>query len=124
FQPGERIDVPDIAMYEKSNTALLFHGTRSVNLASILRESLRLPKQLVGVVITGAAFGPGIYWASDWKKSAGYTSLPGSYYAAGGGGIKGRKSFMFAGDVVLGSCHIASGSYGYTSPPHPHHSVF
>ncbi len=64
FQPGERPDCQDSAearRYRESNTGLLFHGTRSVNVTGILRENLRMPNQLVGVVITGAMFGPGIY---------------------------------------------------------------
>jgi hypothetical protein len=126
FQP-ERSDLQDDSLlkkYRDTNTSLLFHGTRSVNVSGILRENLRLPKQLVGVVITGAMFGPGIYWADDWKKSAGYTSLHGSYWSSGDGGVKNRDAFMFAGDVVLGSPYVAPYSGGYTSPPKGHHSVY
>jgi hypothetical protein len=107
----------------KSNTALMFHGTRSVNVSGIMRESLRLPNQLVGVVITGAMFGPGLYWADDWKKSAGYTSLRGSYWSGGSGGVRGRGAFMFVAEVALGNIHVAPGPRGYTRPPSGHHSV-
>ena len=71
-QPDTRVDVskPQRSTYKKSNTSLLFHGTRSVNVNAILRESLRLPETLVAVPRTGAKFGPGIYFADDWKKSA------------------------------------------------------
>jgi hypothetical protein len=126
FQPDERPDLAgaEAKRYEGSNTALLFHGTRSVNVKGILRESLRLPKQLVGVVITGAMFGPGLYFADDWKKSAGYTSLSDSYWSGGSGGVKGRAAFMFAVDVVLGSPFVAPGPHGYTAAPKGHHSVF
>lgn len=126
FQSEKRPDLkkPDAKDYHASNTALLFHGTRSVNVSGILRESLRLPKQLVGVVITGAMFGPGLYFADDWKKSAGYTSLPNSYWSAGGGTVKGRNAFMFAVDVVLGNPFVAPGAHGYTQPPDGHHSIF
>lgn len=126
FQPDERPDLSDAEnkRYQATNTSLLFHGTRSVNVKGILRESLRLPKQLVGVVITGAMFGPGLYFADDWKKSAGYTSLPDSYWSGGDGSVKGRQAFMFAVDVVLGNPFVAPGPEGYTSPPKGHHSVF
>lgn len=127
YQPPERSDCQDAALikrYRDTNTALLFHGTRSVNVTGILREALRLPKNLVGVVITGAMFGPGLYFADDWKKSAGYTSLHGSYWSSGAGGVRGRDAFMFAADVVLGVPHVASGPKGYTSPPSGHHCVF
>lgn len=127
FQPPERQDVNDgdlMKRYADSNTGLLFHGTRSVNVSGILRESFRLPKQLVGVVITGAMFGGGVYFADDWKKSAGYTSLSGGYYSSGSGGVRGRDAFMFACDVVCGNPHVAPGPRGYTEPPKGHHSVF
>ena len=127
FQPRERNDVEDndlIKRYHDTNTALLFHGTRSVNVTGILREGLRLPKQLVGVVITGAMFGPGCYFADDWRKSAGYTSLSGGYYSAGNGGVRGRDAFMFACDVVLGNPWVAPHSGGYTSAPKGHHCVY
>lgn len=126
LQPDERTDLSaaDQKRYEASNTHLLFHGTRSVNVSGILRESLRLPKTLVGVVITGAMFGPGLYFADDWKKSAGYTSLASSIWSGGGGSVKGRDAFMFAVDTVLGAPFVAPGAHGYTGPPKGYHSVF
>jgi hypothetical protein len=120
YQPNERFDVEDAKLrkiFHDTNTFLGFHGTRSVNVSGILRLALRLPKQLVGVVITGAMFGPGIYWADDWKKSDGYTSRSGSYYASSGGAIAGRGAFMFSADVVAGNPYVAPHSGGYTSPP-------
>jgi len=125
----QRKDRPDLAAadakrYHESNTGLLFHGTRSVNVSGILREALRLPKQLVGVTITGAMFGPGIYFADDWKKSAGYTSLSNSYWSSGSGAVRGRDAFMFACDVVLGAPFVAPGAKGYTGPPKGHHCIF
>jgi hypothetical protein len=126
FQPAERADAKaaEAKRFHASNTALLFHGTRSVNVRGILREALRLPKQLVGVVLTGAMFGPGLYFADDWKKSAGYTSLTHSYWGGGSGAISGRGAFMFAADVVLGKAHVAPQAHGYTAPPDGHHSIF
>jgi hypothetical protein len=126
FQPKVRADLDsaESKRYRATNTALLFHGTRSVNVSGILRESLRLPKQLVGVSITGAMFGPGLYFADDWKKSSGYTSLHGSYWSSGGGAIKGRAAFMFAVDVVLGNPYVAPHAKGFAGPPRGHHCVF
>jgi hypothetical protein len=125
-QPDKRPDLSAgvLKRFNASNTSLLFHGTRSVNVSGILRESLRLPKTLVGVVITGAMFGPGLYFADDWKKSAGYTSLQNSYWSGGAGSVKGRSAFMFAVDVVLGNPFVAPGAKGYTSPPDGHHSIY
>jgi hypothetical protein len=126
LQPDKRADLPaaEQKRFSGSNTHLLFHGTRSVNVSGILRESLRLPKQLVGVVITGAMFGPGLYFADDWKKSAGYTSLQNSYWSGGAGAVKGREAFMFAADVCLGQPFVAPQAHGYTEPPKGHHSIF
>jgi hypothetical protein len=112
--------------YLQSNVFLGFHGTRSVNVPGIIRESIRLPNQLVGVAITGAMFGPGSYFADDWGKSANYCSTQAgrSLYAGSSGHVSGRKSFMFACDVVLGNPHVAKAPGGFTQPPKGYHSVF
>lgn len=125
-QPKARVDLDrDLSKnYLLSHTAMLFHGTRSVNVGGIMRENLKLPRQLVGVVITGAMFGPGLYFADDWKKSAGYTSLRGSYWSSGGGAISGRGAFMFVCDVALGRPYVPKGPGGWTKSPDKHHSVF
>jgi hypothetical protein len=125
-QPARRSDLSpeDAKRYYTANVGMLFHGTRTVNTLGILREGLRMPKDLVGVVITGAMFGPGIYWADDWKKSAGYCSMRGSYWAGGGGTVKGRDAVMFVADVALGTAHVAPGPKGYTRPPTGSHCVF
>lgn len=124
-QDKKRYDLSpeDRRVYWDTNTGLVFHGTRSVNVAGILRENFRLPKELVGVQINGANFGPGIYMADDWRKSAGYCSDSRSYWV-GDGGVKGRKSFMFACDVVMGNPHVVSSGHAFTKPPTGHHSVF
>lgn len=126
FQPKSRADLSSAERktYKDSNVALLWHGSRSVNVPGILRTGLRLPKQLVGVTITGALLGQGAYFADDWKKSAGYCSLNSSYWAGGSGSVKGRSAFMFLMDVALGMPHTAKESYGYTKPPRGCHSVF
>lgn len=126
FQPSERHDVDPKRreVFQVSNTALLFHGTRTVNVKGILEKSLLLPKQLVGVTINGAMFGPGLYWADDWKKSAGYTSLRGSIWSGGAGAVAGRSAFMFAADVTVGEPHVAPGPHGYTAPPKGCHCIF
>jgi hypothetical protein len=125
-QPKTRFDLTpaERKVYTNSNTALLFHGTRSVNVRGIMKESLRMPKELVGVVITGAMFGPGLYFADDWKKSAGYTSLTNSYWSRGSGSVARRGAFMFAMDVCLGVPHVAPQAHGFTEPPAGHHCIF
>lgn len=125
-QEKERFDLsPELRkLYWEANCGLTFHGTRSVNVPGIVSTDLRFPAELVGVVITGAMFGPGSYFADDWMKSAGYTSLRGSYWSGGGGSVKDRHAFMFAVDTIFGNPHVASGPHGYTKPPQGHHCVF
>ena len=123
FQP-QREDTFDKDLYEKTNTALLFHGTRSVNVKSMLEKSFLLPKDLNRTQITGALFGSYAYFADDYKKSIGYTSYEGSYWGKGGGSISGRGSFMFLCDVVLGNMRLVR--YGDTNgvDGKSYHSVF
>lgn len=117
------LSAADVKLYKESNTALLFHGSRSVNVGGILQKNFRLRRELVNVHLTGALFGGGIYFAEDWRKSAGYTSVPRAVYTSGEGAIPGRAAFMFAADVVLGSPYVAPKEKGYTEAPRPHHSV-
>jgi len=118
------VDTTTNKRYWNTNVGMLFHGTRSVNVPGILRTNLKLPAQLSGVVITGAMFGGGLYWADDWKKSAGYTSLQSSYWSGGSGAVKGRQAFMFIADVLLGKPYVAPGPRGYAGPPNGHDCVF
>jgi len=125
FQPPSRPDLSpaDQKRFKDANVAALFHGTRTVNVTGILRTGLKLPRQLVGVAITGAMFGPGIYWADDWRKSDGYTSRQGTYWAGGAGAIKGRGAFMFVANVALGNPFVANSWGGYTKPPGGKHCI-
>jgi hypothetical protein len=125
-QPKSRIDLEndELSVYNNTNTCMLFHGTRSVNVPGIMEQSLILPKKLKGVQTTGAMFGPGHYWADDFKKSAGYTSYKGSYWASGSGGVKSRGAFIFIADVVLGKPWLARRSGYYDGPPKGNHSIF
>lgn len=62
------------------NIKLLWHGSRNENWASIIRQGLLLHPN---AVITGKMFGNGIYFAPSARKSYGYTSCCGSYWARG-----------------------------------------
>jgi hypothetical protein len=110
-------------LYNDSRTFLLCHGTRSINVKGILNEGFRLPQTLTNVVITGKAIGQCVYLADDYKKSIGYTSYRGSYWAGGGGAISNRKAFMFICDAVLGNVYVTRKTYPYTSPPENNHSI-
>lgn len=126
FQPTERPDLSgaEVERYKKSNTGLTFHGTRSINCLGLLRESFRFPKELSGVVLSGKNFGEGSYYADDWRKSAGYTSLDNSYWSQGSGAVKGRQAFMFACDTIFGEPHLAPRTFGYTGTPKGTHCIF
>ena len=127
-QPKNR---PDLSLenkkrFAKTNTMMGLHGTRSCNAAGIMSTGLRLPKALKGVIITGAMYsasGSGIYWADDWKKSAGYTSLRSSYYAGGSGSVAGRDAFMFIADVALGKPFVAPHAHPYVTAPQGYHCI-
>lgn len=112
LQPGKRSDLTDVSDWAAdANIFVGIHGTRPVNVAPILQGNLRLPKSLKGVHITGAAFGHGIYYATDWKKSYGYTGHGSAYYG-GGGQIQGRGFFMFLCDVAGGVFHYPTSAWG------------
>lgn len=78
------------------NTRLLWHGTRSENIWSILCNSLKLKPN---AIITGKMFGNGIYFAPKAKKSLGYTSLAGSYWSNG----NNNTGFMILNEVAYGT---------------------
>lgn len=123
LQPSKRIDISDISdWYGDANICLGVHGTRAVNVQPILSSNLRLPKSLKGVHITGAAFGHGIYFATDIKKSHGYT---GDGYYGGGGSIKSRGFFMFLCDLTVGKAHMArSTMWNQVTCPRGSDSIF
>ena len=78
------------------NTKLLFHGSRKENWWSIINSGLVLKP--TNAVITGKMFGYGIYYAPKARKSLGYTSLSGSYWARG----NSSSGFMALMDVAYG----------------------
>lgn len=105
LQPSRRPDLADVGDWAaKANVFVGIHGTRGVNVSPILGSHLRLPKSLAGVHITGAAFGHGIYFATDVAKSWGYTGYS-RRWGGGGGSLSGRGAFMFMADVAGGQFH-------------------
>ena len=75
---------------------LLWHGSRNENWWSIINTGLVL--RPTNAVITGKMFGYGIYYAPKARKSLGYTSLSGSYWAHGGS----SSAFMALMNVAYG----------------------
>lgn len=102
---------------------MAWHGTRTENLLGISKNGLLMPENLPrGVVISGKAFGRGIYHAPAWNatghkmvsslptdgtngalKSMNYTSAQGAYY---GSGNTSRGAFMYLQDVALGTAEV------------------
>lgn len=79
-----------------SDIRLLFHGSRNENWWSIIQSGLVL--RPTNAIITGKMFGYGIYYAPKAKKSLGYTSLNGSYWAYGNSNV----AFMGLMSVAYG----------------------
>ena len=63
-----------------TNTKKFWHGSRNENWESIIRQSLLIHPN---AITTGKMFGYGIYFAPSARKSYGYTSCQGSYWANG-----------------------------------------
>lgn len=99
-----------------------WHGTRTENLLGIGKNGLLMPENLPrGVVVSGKAFGRGVYHAPAWNatghkavgglptdgtngafKSLNYTGMSGAVY----GGGNSRNAFMFLQDVALGNADV------------------
>ena len=123
LQPSNRNDISDISdMANSANVFLGIHGTRSVNVQPILSSNLRLPKHLPNTQLTGANFGSGIYFATDWRKSYGYTGQSRAYYGSGGQ-VSGRGFFMFLNDVAMGDAYKARDTGSWSTPPSSKDSI-
>jgi poly [ADP-ribose] polymerase len=82
---------------EIGNEQELWHGTKAVNLLSILRKGLYVPPVSGSTVqIAGRMFGDGVYLSSQSSKSLGYAT------GLWGGGRE-SNCFMLLNDVAMGS---------------------
>ena len=101
---------------------MAWHGTRTENLMGISKSGLLMPENLPrGIVISGKAFGRGVYHAPNFLpagvkmvgghptdgqngafKSLNYTSISGSSY----GGGSARNAYMYLQDVALGVADV------------------
>lgn len=77
-------------------TKLFWHGSRNENWLSIMEGGLVL--RPANAIITGKMFGYGLYFADKFRKSLGYTSLSGSYWAGG----NNNTAYLALYDVHLG----------------------
>lgn len=86
-----------VAKENIKETRLFWHGSRNENWWSIINTGLVL--RPTNVVITGKMFGYGTYYSPKARKSLGYTSLSGSYWARG----NSNSAFMALMDVAYGT---------------------
>jgi poly [ADP-ribose] polymerase len=78
------------------NERQLWHGTRAVNVLSILRSGLYVPASRGGSIqVTGRMFGDGVYFSDTSTKSLNYAA---GYWS----GTKEQNTFMFLADVTMG----------------------
>jgi poly [ADP-ribose] polymerase len=105
------------------NEELLWHGSRNQNFFNILQTGLLIRPSVA--IHTGSMFGDGVYFANKARKSIGYTSLSGSYWANGGD----NRAYLALFSVNLGTqkhvYHHDSNCYNYSEKNiHPNHSVY
>lgn len=82
---------------EIGNEQELWHGTKAVNLLSILRKGLYVPPKSGSTVqIAGRMFGDGVYLSNQSTKSLNYAA---GYW----GGTRETNCFMLLNDVAMGS---------------------
>jgi len=81
---------------EIKNEELFWHGSRNQNFFNILQTGLLIRPS--GAIHTGSMFSDGIYFADKARKSIGYTSLSGSYWAGG----SANKAYLAIFSVNLG----------------------
>lgn len=87
---------------EIKNEELFWHGSRNQNFFNILQTGLLIRPSCA--VYTGSMFGSGIYFADKARKSIGYTSLSGSYWASG----SEKKGYLALFSVNLGNKKIVN----------------
>jgi len=82
--------------FKGGKTKLLYHGTKNSNVFSLLQRGAMIRPN--GVSTTGSMFGNAFYLADKARKSIGYTSLKGSYWASG----SESKAYLAVFEVALG----------------------
>ena len=99
-----------------------WHGSRNANWWNIICAGLLLHS---GAPTTGKMFGDGIYFAPSPKKSWGYTSASGSYWAHGNSGTAFMGLFATAHDNPVDVYTHSSEYYSYAAKifetKHPGH---
>jgi len=93
---------------KNKKTELLWHGSRNQNWWNILDSGLLIkPSNAIHI---GSYYGSGSYFANKARKSLGYTSLRGSYWASG----SDNKGFLALYNVHVGNQYVTqSHQHGY-----------
>ncbi len=78
---------------------ILWHGTRTFNVLSILKGGLIIPKRTGTFQITGRMFGDGLYFSDQSTKSLNYAQ---GYWD---GGSRDNTCFMFLAEVAMGKAY-------------------
>lgn len=100
------------------NVVSLFHGTKGANLLGILSTSIKLPRNLgPNVQLTGAMFGPGVYFG-EYSKALQYSTS-----RFGGTRNKVNKYYLFLCDVALGRMKMELHATHYAQSPKGYNSV-
>lgn len=105
------------------NEQLLWHGSRNQNFLNILKTGLLIRPSCA--IYTASMFGDGLYYATKAKKSLGYTSLSGSYWANG----NEHKAYLALFTVNLGKqkhiySHTSECNHFTEKNIYPYNSVF
>lgn len=82
-----------------TNKKVLWHGTRTHNVLSILKQGLIIPRRSGSIAINGRMFGDGLYFSDQSSKSLNYSQ---GYWDSGS---KDNKCFMFLSDVAMGKTY-------------------
>jgi len=80
----------------ETKVVMRFHGSRNENYWNIINGGIKIKP--AGAIQTGSMLGQGAYWADRARKSIGYTSIRGSYWASGTSG----KAYLGIFEVKLG----------------------
>lgn len=91
--------------HDMSNQMELWHGTKVVNILSILKSGLLMPKYSPGAV-TGYMFGQGLYFAKQSSKSLNYCD--GMYWNSSS--RSDNKIYMFVADIAMGNYQVPTSS--------------
>jgi len=87
------------------NVQRLWHGTRSANLLSILKQGMVIPPSSAAHC-TGRMFGNGVYFSDQSTKALNYAA---GYWDGKG---SDQRTFMFLADVAMGNSHIPNRGWG------------